>query len=306
MGVVTDARRAFHLQLVESGPLSVSMATVDKDKKTQRRELVASNADISQRTSRDVAMHLARALGAPTLSKGPGQTAGKKFEVAVSDFLATTVPAFAAVRPGTWKVENVGSKRKIDHVAQYHPYRHLDDLAHAVEEDPALQSILGNSYVVSPDILVLRDSEADEAINSVASVVDEKTALRSPFRTSNAQRRGEPTVPTPAFVHAVVSCKWTMRSDRSQNTRSEALNLIRNRKGRTPHIVAVTAEPSMSRIASLALGTGDIDVVYHAALPELMDAVRYVGNDESVSMLEILTDGDRLRDIADLPVDLAV
>ena len=45
---------------------------------------------------------------------------------------------------------------------------------------------------------------------------------------------------------------------RSQNTRTEDLNLIRNRKGRLPHVVAVTAEPLPMRIASLALGTGDL------------------------------------------------
>ena len=53
-----------------------------------------------------------------------------------------------------------------------------------------------------------------------------------------------------------------MRSDRAQNSRTEALNLIRNRKGNLPHIVVVTGEPMPARIASLALGTGDIDCVY--------------------------------------------
>ncbi|EEI28270.1 NgoMIV restriction enzyme [Corynebacterium glucuronolyticum ATCC 51867] len=97
-----------------------------------------------------------------------------------------------------------------------------------------------------------------------------------------------------------------MRSDRAQNTRSEALNLIRNRKGRTPHIVAVTAEPSISRIASIALGTGDIDTTYHFALPELITAVKETCNDEALLMLDTLVTGDRLRDISDLPIDLAI
>lgn len=48
-------------------------------------------------------------------------------------------------------------------------------------------------------------------------------------------------------------------------------NLIRNRKGNLPHIVVVTGEPMPARIASLALGTGDIDCVYHFALYELVD-----------------------------------
>ena len=51
------------------------------------------------------------------------------------------------------------------------------------------------------------------------------------------------------------------------------MNLIRNRKGHTPHIVAVTAEPLPTRIASLALGIGDLDCVYHMALHELEIAV---------------------------------
>src|SRR5690606_35162960 len=90
------------------------------------------------------------------------------------------------------------------------------------------------------------------------------------------------------IVHAVVSCKWTLRSDRAQNARSEALNVIRNRKGRTPNITVVTGEPSPSRLASLALGTGDIDTVYHFALPELIKAVAETRNDEAISMLRTL------------------
>lgn len=33
------------------------------------------------------------------------------------------------------------------------------------------------------------------------------------------------------YDHASISAKFTMRSDRAQNSRTEALNLIRNRKG---------------------------------------------------------------------------
>lgn len=73
-----------------------------------------------------------------------------------------------------------------------------------------------------------------------------------------------------------------MRSDRAQNSRTEALNLIRNRKGHLPHIVVVTAEPMPNRLASLALGTGDIDCVYHFALYELIRAVKEVGSEDAV------------------------
>ena len=107
-------------------------------------------------------------------------------------------------------------------------------------------------------------------------------------------------------MHASISAKWTMRSDRAQNSRTEALNLIRNRKGHLPHIVVVTGEPLPSRIASLALGTGDIDCVYHFALPELIAAVEETGRTEVVETLETLVQGKRLKDISDLPLDLSV
>ena len=47
-------------------------------------------------------------------------------------------------------------------------------------------------------------------------------------------------------------------------------------------------------------------MVYHFALPELISAVAASGNDEAEVMLRVLLDGERLRDIADLPLDLAV
>jgi hypothetical protein len=108
------------------------------------------------------------------------------------------------------------------------------------------------------------------------------------------------------LLHASISCKWTLRSDRAQNARAEALNLVRNRKGHLPHVVVVTGEPLPSRLASLALGTGDIDCVYHFALPELMKTVEDAGLSDAQDILAIMVNGKRLKDISDLPLDLAV
>ena len=82
--------------------------------------------------------------------------------------------------------------------------------------------------------------------------------------------------------------------------------MMKNRKGSAPHVVVVTAEPMPSRIAAIALGTGEIDCVYHAALPELEAAALEAGRDDSVELIRIMVDGKRLKDIADLPFDLAV
>lgn len=287
---ITAARKQLHQDLVDTGTLSVADTP---------RGRVASNADRSQRSSRDLSLHMADQLHARPARKGPGQTAGAGFEHAITRFVEATFPYLQSVRPGTWTVENVGSSRRRNHLEQYEPYTHLADLAEAVRLTPHLGAALGNSYVISPDILVLRQSITDAELNAEETMVDDDSGLLSPVRASNRDSSA-------TFVHAVISCKWTMRSDRSQNTRAEALNLLRNRKGRSPHILAVTAEPSMSRIASLALGTGDIDMVYHVALPELAKAVEDLGSDEAKDLLHTLVGGNRLRDVADLPLDLAI
>ncbi|MHB1009963.1 MAG: NgoMIV family type II restriction endonuclease [Propionibacteriaceae bacterium] len=285
--LLTSQRSTFHAELVAGGTLSIT-------------DGVASNADGSQQTSKAIALHVAEALGANQAShKLSGQSAGKAFEAAVRNFLEATFPFLGALRPGNWQVINVGGSRAEYHLARFEPYLHLDDLARAVERDQTLVSVLGNSYSISPDVFITRMPEPDSMINDGQAfpLVDRTAGNRSVIRAAN-QSRG--------IVHAVVSCKWTIRSDRAQNARSEALNIIRNRKGRTPHIAVVTGEPTPSRLASLALGTGDIDMVYHFALPELIDAVTASGNDEAEAMLRTLVDGKRLRDIADLPLDLCV
>ena len=71
-------------------------------------------------------------------------------------------------------------------------------------------------------------------------------------------------------------------------------------------MVVVTGEPTPSRLSSLALGTGDVDCVYHFALPELVASVQALDASDSVELLNIMIEGNRLKDIADLPLDLAV
>ena len=164
-------------------------------------------------------------------------------------------------------------------------------------QNAQLAAALGNDYLVSPDVVVYRDLCSDAEINAEENVVDDTIGKMADIRKSNG---GKP------ILHASVSAKYTMRSDRAQNSRTEALNLIRNRKGHLPHIVAVTAEPMPNRLASLALGTGDIDCVYHFALYELQRAIKEVGSEDAMETLDTLIQGKRLKDISDLPLDLSV
>ena len=156
-------------------------------------------------------------------------------------------------------------------------------------------------FLLAPGVTVGRYPVSDSEINHTGTVVKTADPICQliPLRASN---RSAPSL----ILHASISCKWTVRSDRAQNIRTEALNLIRNRKGNPPHIMAVTAEPLPTRLASLALGTGDLDCVYHFALPELREAVEKVSGEDQLEMLSGMINGRRLRDISDLPFDLAI
>lgn len=277
-------RDEYHAGLIEGGTLTVSANGV------------ASMADSGNRLSVAVAGHLATMLRVNTAQeRAAGQTLGGTFETATQGFLEATFPAFSMLRPGNWAVRKIGNRGSA--IDAFEPYSHLAKLEEAIRLNPELAAVLGNGYAISPDVVITRSPEPDEFINATDLLVDDDVAKYTAIRSVNQPLQ---------ILHAVVSCKWTLRSDRAQNARSEALNLIRNRKGRLPHILVVTAEPTPSRLASLALGTGDIDCVYHIALPELRAAMQAHGNDDNIESLETMIDGQRLKDISDLPLDLTI
>lgn len=224
-----------------------------------------------------------------------GQKAGRLFESATKTYLEQAFGMLHHLRPGLWRYSTRRS------IAEFDQYAHLADIERIVETSDELRAALGEDYIIQPDIVVSRAPETDEVINQDMIMVDcaEDYVKLSPLRASNHH-------PPKPLLHASISCKWTVRSDRAQNTRTEALNLIRNRKGNLPHIVIVTAEPMPTRLASLALGTGDVDCVYHIALNELQMALKALNNEDQMDMLETLITGRRLRDISDLPFDLAI
>ena len=284
--IIAAVRTDFHKALVDSFVLSVSS------------EGIPSNADSGNTPSIEIASRVASALGAQTHKKLPPQTAGTLFEGFVTAFLKATFPKLQHLRPGKWDVFNLGNRSDIT-TAAFAQYAHLAYLADVMEREKQLSTVLGNDYFVAPDIVIARQLCTDAEINTGADFVDSAVCTKADLRASNG---GLP------LLHASVSAKWTMRSDRAQNSRTEALNLIRNRKGHLPHIVVVTGEPLPSRLASLAMGTGDIDCVYHFALPELLAAVRdYAarGREDIVEQLDMLVEGKRLKDISDLPLDLS-
>ncbi|MBQ9835974.1 MAG: hypothetical protein IJO34_06625 [Akkermansia sp.] len=259
---------------------------------------IPSNADKSQASSVAYAKSIFAQIGGTSnnLGESCAQTKGDEFEREVCEYIQATFAKLEKLRPGKWDIIQIKGRNK-NIIGNYAQYGHLCELANIINQNPQMSAYLGNDYTVAPDVVIARNLESDEELNTPSAIVDKESALAADIR------EGEGKLP---LLHASISCKWTLRSDRAQNARAEALNLIRNRKGRQPHIIVVTGEPTPSRLSSLALGTGDIDCVYHIALYELQKAVQESGNDEALSMLNTMIDGKRLKDISDLPLDLAI
>jgi hypothetical protein len=278
-----EARAAFHKALLQS------CLTVD----SQGRP---SNSDSSNQTSIRIATGIAERLKAETVGeRAAGQTAGNQFEAVCADFVRATFLRLGHLRPGTWEVQHVRGRNRLE-IAKFEQYSHLVALDKAARNDPDLAAALGSDYTITPDVIVVRATEDDSVINQPGVLVNDRVSTLASLRKRDG---GLP------LLHASISCKWTIRSDRAQNARSEALNLVRNRKGPLPHIVVVTAEPTPSRLASIALGTGDVDCVYHFALYELQETLQELGMDDAADTLAVMVNGDRLKDISDLPLDLA-
>ena len=156
-------------------------------------------------------------------------------------------------------------------VTTFAQYAHLLRLQEIIDADSSkiLKTEIGGDYLVAPDVTV-----------------------------GLSLTNGE-------ILHASVSCKWTIRSDRVQNIRHEAIILTRHRRGRQPHIVAVTAEPLPTRIAAIARGTGEVDGVYHVALDALEGATAIHGSAEQQDTLSELVGQRRLFDLTSLRLVLA-
>jgi len=277
MASFVSLRQAFHASLLD-GIL------------TRSPKGVPSNADSSSKASCAIASGILEQLGAiRTAEKLPGQTAGADFETATARFVEASLGHLAHLRPGTFHVAKGGGIYRFDQ------YAHLDDLEAIAKQNREIATALGSDYLIKPDILVSRSPASDAEINARGHLVDDRTATLSSLRGAFQPLD---------LLHASISCKWTLRSDRAQNARSEGLNLVRNRKGRLPHIAVVTGEPLPSRISSLALGTGDIDCVYHFALTELRASITALADAGYLDMLDMMVEGKRLRDISDLMLDL--
>jgi len=212
--LIANARYHFHERLFETNTLTFTSAGV------------ASNADTSSRGSKAIARRIVDIMveehnyHVNTVDKISGQTLGKQFESLSMWFLRETFPHLQSVRPGRWTILQLGNNNKLK-TSDFAQYEHLAYLNALTTENAQLAAALGNDYLVAPDVVVYRDLYEDDEINVDEYIVDERFGTMADIRKVNG---GKP------ILHASVSAKFTMRSDRAQNSRTEALNLIRNRK----------------------------------------------------------------------------
>ena len=104
-----------------------------------------------------------------------------------------------------------------------------------------------------------------------------------------------------------LSLKWSLRTDRAQDCRSQGAKLSALRRGRMPHFAAVTMEPRPYMLNLLGGGSGDVDCVYHLDLPALTTAIDTVygprtdkTSRRTVATFERLVEQRRLRDYDEL------
>lgn len=234
-------------------------------KNKMRWDWVPNCADVDNPDSLKLAAHMLDALGldnpnvtGEVAELAPPASPGGPLEQAVADHLHTALRKLDPTR--NWLVQRGQG------IARFAQYQHLDGVTQAIAANPNLRVTLGTDYLIKPDVTV--------------------------------GLLGTPTLTDHPWLHAAVACKWTIRSDRVQNIRHENSNMIRHRRGRLPHLVTVTAEPLPSRLASIARGTGEVDVTYHIAFDELGAAVDASRNQGQKDAWAEVTGQGRLRDYA--------
>lgn len=111
-----------------------------------------------------------------------------------------------------------------------------------------------------------------------------------------------------SVLEVALSLKWSLRTDRAQDCRSQGAKLAALRRGRMPHFGVVTMEPRPYYLNLVAGGSGDVDCAYVLDLPSLAQAVdlvyttrpRLKGRD----LFHRLVDQGRIRDYDDLVLEV--
>lgn len=159
--IILDERKNYHKLIVENQILNLSSNGI------------ASNADSSNAPSVAIAKIVAEKLNAKVGTKLKGQTSGNLFEKVTMNFLEKTFPRLQHLRPGNWKILNLGNQSNIK-TSDFAQYEHLAYLSEIISQNKLLATTLGNDYIVAPDIVVYRKLYNDAEINSGTNFINDE------------------------------------------------------------------------------------------------------------------------------------
>ncbi len=173
---------------------------------TLTKDGVASNADSNNTPSKIIAKIIADNLGAKIDNKLKGQTAGTLFEKITAQFIESTFTSLKHLRPGNWRIANLGNQNSLK-ISDFAQYEHLSYLADIIEKHKQLSTVLGNDYMISPDIVVYRELCEDEEINCEKFLIDDSICKMSDLRKKNGGKLSCTRLFLPNGLCAVIELK---------------------------------------------------------------------------------------------------
>ncbi|MBD0741639.1 hypothetical protein BG418_09090 [Streptomyces sp. CBMA152] len=170
-------------------------------------------------------------------------------------------------------------EQSLEDFEQYAHLKAARDLAAddaSLEVDHALQRLASDSDMSVDTRELLQDLQGamhdlDIRRRSLVDLLWDESPLRldvAAHRTLNLHGDAEVT-----HLVAGFSLKWSLRTDRLQDPRTQGAKMAAMRRGRMPHFAAVTMEPRPYMLGRLGMGLGDLDCVYHLHLPALTASV---------------------------------
>lgn len=255
-----------------------------------------NTSDASQRDSVALGIAMFDALGVPRDKPGADET-GLPFAARVAEDLHERLVAAGSVHQALPE----------QHINKFQQFRHVGAISD-VDVEPSMAYARAwkrlttevRKRIVSPPANVRRIEEMIDNVEvAVASEVEKRRkALHEVGQESVLKLDVTVSEPQPGWLPELeigLSLKWSLRTDRLQDPRSQGAKLAGLRRGRMPHYAPVTMEPRPSLLKMLCGGSGDLDCVYHLHLPALTAAIDEVyGSKSDKTSKRIVTDFSRL------------
>jgi NgoMIV restriction enzyme len=151
------------------------------------------------------------------------------------------------------------------------------------------------------DAMAVASEEAESQLRAVVDQIGSESMLKLDVAVG---RHGA----SAAELLIGLSAKWSLRTDRAQDCLSQGSKLVSLRRGKMPHFALITMEPRPAMLALVADGSGSVDVVYHLALPALIETVEELAETRgawspAITLRRLVAQG-RVRDYGSLVAEV--